>query len=262
MSEIIITNKNKLRIITISNIKKKNAWNRKSYEQITNALNEAGSDESVSIVAITGAGDFYSSGNDMSDVVNRMGSENPADQLVQSAKTLSDVVEAFYNCKKPLICVVNGPCIGIAATTAALCDVIYASESAYFYTPFSLLGLVAEGCSSYVFPKILGTSKASEMLLFNHKMSSLEALKTGFVSEIFKSSELESKIWPRLENYSQLSQSSMMETKALIKRNELEILNRVNKEEGAALTARWTSGEAVHAIMEFMQRKKATQSKL
>lgn len=259
---VIITNKNKLRIITISNTKKKNAWNRKSYQEITDALNGAGCDESVSIVAITGAGDFYSSGNDMSDVMTRMGTENLEDQLSQSSKILYNMIEAFYNCKKPLVCVVNGPCIGIAATTAALCDVIYAAESAYFYTPFSLLGLVAEGCSSYVFPKILGTSKASEMLLFNHKMSSEEALKSGLVSEIFKSSELESKIWPRLENYSKLSQSSMMATKALIKRNELEILNRVNKEEGAALNERWTSGEAANAIVDFMQRKKETKSKL
>lgn len=259
---VIITNKNKLRIITISNTKKKNAWNRESYQGITDALNGAGSDDSVSIVAITGAGDFYSSGNDMSVIMNRMGTEDIEEQLEKSSKVLFDMIEAFYNCKKPLVCVVNGPCIGIAATTAALCDVIYAVESAYFYTPFSLLGLVAEGCSSYVFPKILGTSKASEMLLFNHKMSSVEALKTGLVSEIFKSCELESKIWPRLENYSKLSLSSMMATKALIKRNELEILNRVNKEEGLALNDRWTSGEAVDAIMDFMQRKNETKSKL
>lgn len=259
---VLITNKNKLRIITISNIEKKNAWNRNSYQGITDALNAAGSDENVSIVAITGAGDFYSSGNDMSDVMNRMGTENLEDQLEKSTKVLYNMIEAFYNCKKPLICVVNGPCIGIAATTAALCDVIYASDNAYFYTPFSILGLVAEGCSSYVFPKILGASKASEMLLFNHKMGAEEALKTGLISEIFKSCELETKIWPRLENYSKLSQSSMMATKALIKRNELEILNRVNKEEGEALNKRWTSGEAVNAIVEFMQKKREIKSKL
>jgi peroxisomal 3,2-trans-enoyl-CoA isomerase len=53
---------------------------------------------------------------------------------------LTEMVEAFIKFPKLLVCMVNGPAIGIAATTAALADVIYCSETAYFYTPFTALG--------------------------------------------------------------------------------------------------------------------------
>lgn len=73
---------------------------------------------------------------------------------------LDKMVKSFIRFPKLLIALVNGPAVGIGATILGLCDVVYSSKSAYFYTPFTALGLCAEGCSSVTFPKILGTSKA------------------------------------------------------------------------------------------------------
>ncbi|CAG7831911.1 unnamed protein product, partial [Allacma fusca] len=79
----------------------------------------------------------------------------------------------------------NGPALGISATTLGLCDIVFASEKAYFKTPFTTLGLSPEGCSSYLFPKIMGYAKANRMLYFSEPMSSQEALSVGLVTEIF-----------------------------------------------------------------------------
>lgn len=72
---------------------------------------------------------------------------------------------------------------------------LYTSFSkAYFYTPFTKLGICAEGCSSYIISKILGSSKAAEMLLLDQKLSAQEALQFKFVSEVLTKAELETKL--------------------------------------------------------------------
>lgn len=86
---------------------------------------------------------------------------------------------------------------------------------AYFLTPFVRLEICSEACSSYTFPKILGKSKSSEMLLLNHKLTADEALKFKFVSEVFAPADLDTKIWPKIEKFAELSMESMMVCKKL-----------------------------------------------
>lgn len=80
----------------------------------------------MNIVAVTGEGEFYSSGNDLSEFMSHT---NIEEALVSSRRILKALIYAFFTFSKILICVVNGPCIGIAATTAVLSDVIYASDT-------------------------------------------------------------------------------------------------------------------------------------
>lgn len=94
--------------------------------RLSDALNDAANDDSVTIVALTGEGDFYSSGNDIKAFLSVI---DPVTTVRRSSTTLKDMIRAFYTFPKVLICVANGPCIGIAATTAALCDIIYAVDT-------------------------------------------------------------------------------------------------------------------------------------
>ncbi|MGL5405346.1 MAG: enoyl-CoA hydratase-related protein [Propionibacteriaceae bacterium] len=80
-----------------------------------------------------------SSGNDLTQKIE------PPPPGVSIHASLIYMVQAFIRFPKLLIAVVNGPAIGIGATVLALCDILYASETAYFYTPFTALGLCAEG---------------------------------------------------------------------------------------------------------------------
>lgn len=89
-------------------------------------MNQAAADDSVTIVALTGDGDYYSSGNDITSFLT---ASDPMTAVTKTHDILKRMIHAFYTFSKVLICVVNGPCIGIAATTAALCDIIYAVDT-------------------------------------------------------------------------------------------------------------------------------------
>ena len=83
-------------------------------------------------------------------------------------------MNAFIEHPKPLVAVVNGPAVGVSVTVLGLFDAVYASDAAWFQTPFTHLGQSAEGCSSYTFPRIMGPGRATEMLLFNKKVRLLQ----------------------------------------------------------------------------------------
>ena len=80
---------------------------------------------------------FCSSGNDLS-ATNGISRDDEVDLDIHGP--VRALVAAFINFPKLLVCLVNGPAIGIAATTLALADIVYCHESAYIYTPFTALG--------------------------------------------------------------------------------------------------------------------------
>lgn len=219
-------------------------------------MDKAATDDTIKVVVLTGTGDFYSSGNDLSSLMREASTAGNVEELLKEAifACMGNMTRSFYTFPKILIAVVNGPAIGITATTVALCDVIYCSKTAYFYTPFTKLGLCCEGCSSYTFPRILGNSKASEMLLLNHKMSAEEACQYNFVSKVYDPKEV-GKVWKEIEKLAELPLESIKVTKGLMKRYDLKVLEEVNKTEATELVSRFTSEEAMEAIINFNTKK-------
>lgn len=194
---------------------------------------------------------IFSSGNDLTQHF-----EIPSDGSFYDP--LKYMVESFIRFPKLLIGIINGPAIGIGATMLALCDILYASETAYFYTPFTNLALCAEGCSSITFPRILGTSKANEMLNLNHKMSAKEALAFGFVSHVYKN---EQEIWDKLKQIEELPLGSILANKNLTRKFTISELENANKSEIEFLTERMLSGDALAAMLKF-QETRQSKSKL
>jgi len=100
--------------IKLNRPRKKNAFNQVMYEELMGALHQASGESSCRVVFLTGSGDFYSSGNDLANF-SRIA--HPLTIAKQSRKLCHDFVDSFVSCTKPIVCAVNGPAIGIAATT-------------------------------------------------------------------------------------------------------------------------------------------------
>ncbi|NWH82265.1 ECI2 isomerase, partial [Piaya cayana] len=250
---ILVTTKNNITKIMFNRPDKKNAISRKMYGEIIKALEEAGKDDSA-IAVITGNGDYYSSGNDLNNFTS--GLAGAVEKMAKDgAALLKEFVDHFIDFPKPLIAVVNGPAVGIAVTLLGLCDVVYASDRATFHTPFSQLGQSPEGCSSYLFPKIMGLAKASEVLLFNKKLTAAEACAQGLVTEVFPDMTFQKEVWKRLEAYASNPKNSLAVTKQLLRSMEKEKLHAVNSKECEVLMERWLSEECLNAISTFLTQR-------
>ncbi|CAM4511890.1 unnamed protein product [Caretta caretta] len=248
-----VTTTDNITKIMLNRPEKKNAITTQMYREIIQALEEAAKDDSV-ITVITGNGDYYCSGNDLNNFTNI-----PPGGIEKMAKDAAILLENFVNhfidFPKPLIAVVNGPAVGISVTLLGLFDIVYATDRATFHTPFSELGQSPEGCSSYMFPKIMGLSKANEMLLFNKKLTAREVCAQGLVTEVFPDRAFQKEVWMRLKAYANLPKNSLALSKRLIRGVEKEKLHAVNCQECELLTERWLSDECRTAIMSFFGKK-------
>ncbi|KAG8225531.1 hypothetical protein J437_LFUL006070 [Ladona fulva] len=252
--EITVDVDNGLRVITLNRPKKKNALSTEMYDGLSQALREAAEDENTVITVLTGNGDYYSSGNDLKNAEKFLDFDlNEA--ASKSSIRVRDFVSDFIEFPKILVAAVNGPAIGIGVTTLALCDVVYASEKATFYTPFSALGISAEGCSTYTFPRIMGVSKASEMLYFNAKMTAHEAERCGLVSKVFPDATFKKEVFSHLQSLLNLPAKSLIYTKHLIRQWDIEALRKANEAECERLKERWSSGDPMNAMVNFLSRR-------
>jgi len=241
--------------VTINKPKKRNAFSLSMYQVLTEVLNKASNDSEVVFITITGASThFFTSGNDLDNVKSTDMSIKDLSEL--SCKIFEAFVISLINCKKILVALVNGPAIGIGVTMLAFCDFVLASSSAYFHCPFMQLGLIPECCSSFLFPRNLGSLRANDLLLRGLKIDADTAKNWGLVNEVFKAPEFN-------ENVKEFFQKSLflfpkgalLESKELMRSQIRPKLLEVNEQETALLIGRWNSKETMEMISNFFSKK-------
>lgn len=240
--------------IILNRPQKKNAITVQMYHDISAALKEA-SENDTALTLFTGNGDFYSSGNDLSNFSMGAGGGDISKMARDAGDLLRDFVASFIDFPKVLVAAVNGPAVGIPVTLLGLFDIVYASDKATFHTPFSTLGQSPEGCSTYTFPKIMGYGKANEFLLLNKKLTAAEAERCGLVTEVFPAAEFEEKVSKHLKAACEASKNSMIYSKKLSRDVERSVLHEVNVAECDRLVERWQSQDCMEAIMKFFQTR-------
>ncbi|XP_071958720.1 enoyl-CoA delta isomerase 2-like isoform X2 [Antedon mediterranea] len=249
-----VTSENGVYKIMLNRPNKKNALTFDSYNELVKALDTAGKDPTIVLATITGAGDYYCSGNDLNNFMSAT-PDTMSDMAKDGGVILNKFVSAFIDFPKPLIGLVNGPAVGVSVTILGLFDVVYSTNKATFVTPFSALGQSPEGCSSYVFPKIMGRAKANEVLLFGRKLTADEACDRGLVASVFPDDKFQKETSRLVDEYAKLPKNSMRLSKNLIRSNDKDLLHKVNDAECELLVERWTSDECVQAIMNFFTQK-------
>ncbi len=168
-----------------------NAWNQQLGLDLLGALREAAELESARAVVISGAGRAFSSGADLKDF---SGGELTPDGRPDVYTTLTEryhpIMHAVRELPKPVIASVNGAAVGIGASLALCCDLIWAAQSAYFLLAFVNIGLVPDGGSSLFVPTRVGMARASEMALLGERISAEQALQWGLVNRVVADEQL------------------------------------------------------------------------
>ncbi len=231
--------------LTLNRPEKKNALTQDMYQRLADKINEAAGDFSIRAVVINSNGDSFTAGNDINDFAN--------DPQMDEGSPVFNFLFAIHNFPKPLIAAVKGRAVGIGTTMLMHCDLVTANPDTQFSMPFVSLGLVAEGGSSYNFPRLVGHAKASEILLTGRTFSATEALEMGLINQVAKD-EL-SAAMAFANEIAEQPPTAVINTKALLKSGSHEALNQVMKAEGILFKIAAQSDEAQLAFMNFLAKK-------
>jgi len=177
-------------VITLNRPEMLNAWTQVMMENILQALDMADNDDNVRVVIFTGAGRAYCAGADLSaGGFRRPGDDSDGPKLVRD--TAGRVTLRIFNMKKPVIGAINGPAVGVGITMTMAMDIRIASEAAMkIGFIFNRRGIVPEGCCTYFLPRIIGISKASELILTGRLFTAREGLEMGLFSRVVPPEEL------------------------------------------------------------------------
>lgn len=177
-----------------------------------------------------------------------------------------DLTHTFYTHPKILIVAMNGPAVGLSAALTAFGDFIYAAPHAFLLTPFSSLGLVAEGGASRAFVERLGISKANEALIMSKRIPIDDLVSTGYVNKVLKADsgrrdDSDGFLKAVLEEVDErlglhLNQDSMVKIKSLIRRPEREILDKQNTHEVFMGMQRFLDGIPQQEFMKIASGQK------
>jgi 2-(1,2-epoxy-1,2-dihydrophenyl)acetyl-CoA isomerase len=176
--------------ITLNRPDALNAWNKQLGTDLLAAVREAAADDGVRAVVITGAGRAFSSGADL-----RAGFDPTPEGHPDVETVLHDVyhpiITGLRELPKPVLARVNGPAVGIGCSLALACDLIVASESAYFLLAFVNIGLVPDGGSSLLLPERVGLARATEMAMLGERIGARQAFEWGLINRVTADDELD-----------------------------------------------------------------------
>lgn len=163
----------------------RNAFTFKMIGQWAQLLRRAKTDDNVRVIVLTGAGDkAFCSGVDLSSISNANPDLTPLQRKSQLHDEIHQVAHAMAELDKPVIAAINGVAVGAGLDMALMCDMRIMSTSARVAEGYVKVGLTPGDGGAYYLPRIVGTSKALELLLTGDFIDAAEALRIGLVNRI------------------------------------------------------------------------------
>jgi enoyl-CoA hydratase/carnithine racemase len=189
-TEVDYTTTDRIAVVTLNRPEQLNAWTAVMSGEVRAAMARADKDDTIRVIVLTGAGRGFCAGADM----KRLAGISNAGRVDEAADPPFDTTARkdfhrkntyFPSVSKPILAAINGPCAGLGLCYALFCDMRFASTSAVFTTAFARRGLIAEHGISWTLPRLVGLSKATDLLLSARKVEADEALRIGLVDRLY-----------------------------------------------------------------------------
>jgi len=183
---IIYEKKNGVATVTLNRPQAMNALTVQMNGELQQALKDADDDKSIRCILLTGAGRGFCAGQDLKGRTP----EKKGSLGTSLRKLYNPIILRLQRTEKISVAAVNGVAAGAGCNLALACDLRVASEEATFIQAFARVGLAPDCGGSIVLPRLVGVSKAMELLLLAEPVDAREALRIGLVAKVFPAQDL------------------------------------------------------------------------
>jgi enoyl-CoA hydratase len=222
---------------------------------IVDALEQAAGDPRVKLVRLGGAGRGFSSGAGISeeDHANPAANGTPADVL----DAANGAVRSIVNLPQPVVAVVQGPAAGVGASLALACDIVLASEKAFFMLAFTKIGLMPDGGASALIAASVGRHRAMRMALLAERIPATDALEWGLVTAVYPADDFDAEVDKMVATLVSGPAVALRNTKDAINAATLVELDAALEREKQGQLALISSNDFREGTRAFQQRRPA-----
>jgi enoyl-CoA hydratase/carnithine racemase len=161
-------------------------------DHFVSLLNKASADRSVRAVILTGAGSAFAAGGNVKAMREKTGMFGGGAAAIREnyRRTVQHLAKALWSVEVPTIAAVNGAAVGQGCDLACLCDMRLAGRSAKFSVPFLKLGIIPGDGGAWLFPRVVGRSRAAEMFYTGDMIDAETAAQWGLASRVVEDAAL------------------------------------------------------------------------
>jgi 2-(1,2-epoxy-1,2-dihydrophenyl)acetyl-CoA isomerase len=242
--------------VTIANPGRKNAIPAEAWPEVEGAFREVAARRDDRCVVVTGAGDDFCSGADVSGTDTGPG--GVPDHPLSMMRTVSAAIEALHAVPQPMVARVAGVCVGVGMNIALACDIVIASDDARFSEIFARRGLSIDGGGSWLLPRVVGLLKAKELALLADIIPAAEAERLGLVTRVVAPADLDAAVAEVAGRLAAGPPLALSSTKRLLNQSASVSLAQALEAEAQVQAVNLATRDAAEAFRAFVEKREAT----
>ena len=247
--------------ITLNRPDRMNTISRDMLNQLTEHLLEADADKAVRAVILTGTGRAFCAGLDLTEVTRPAA---PGGQGISNSTEVSTNLDlrntpptVLFNMGTPTICALNGSAAGYGLDTALGCDIRIMAEGAKMAAAFTKRGIVPESGGTWFLPRLVGWSKAAELIFTGRTLSAEECVEWGLASRVVPAADLAATARALADEIAANAPLAVQASKRMMRMGLSETFNDHVHHVFLQLLPLMRSQDAREGMLAFMEKREA-----
>lgn len=234
--------------MTLNRPEKKNAANHVMWDELLDTFRQVRHDADVRVLVITGAGDGFCSGADLSG-------GGPKRHQLAAMRHIHDIALGLHELPMPTIAKVNGVAAGAGLNMALGCDLIVASDRARFSEIFHRRGLSVDFGGTWLLPRLVGIHKAKELAFFADIIDASTAEQLGIVNRVVPHDDLDAFVDDWASRLAAGPPIAMAQTKSMLNQAMTSTMAEALDAEGWAQTVNFNTEDTAEAVKAFLDKR-------